>query len=97
VLQWLAVLCGMGKKVRQLANASSLEEQRQVWNSIMLVRFIKKGPALLVWLVCKLLSLLLCNRLVLWFGGGVPLKQYKLIVQDGIPIEAYVGRTLDGG
>ena len=87
----------MGKKVRQLANASSLEEQRQVWNSIMLVRFIKKGPALLVWLVCKLLSLLLCNRLVLWFGGGVPLKQYKLIVQDGIPIEAYVGRTLDGG
>ncbi len=57
---------------------------------------MKNGPALLVWAFCKLVSLLLCNRLVLWFGGGVPMKQYKLIVQDGIPIEHYVGRTLDG-
>lgn len=30
------------------------------------------------------------------FGGGVPGKQYALIKKDGIPIEQYIARTLDG-
>jgi hypothetical protein len=146
----LAVFLGMGKTVRRIANAATLQEQQQLWNGLAVVgpaaplapprctlppaglpsparpasgsrpghpsgqhwpcphallprrhpslqvRFIKNGPAVLVWAFCKLISLLLCNRLVLWFGGGVPAKQYKLIVQDGIPIEQYVGRTIDG-
>lgn len=35
-------------------------------------------------------------RIVLWFGGGVPGKQYGLIRKDGIPIEKYLARTMDG-
>lgn len=61
-----------------------------------LVYFVKNGPRLLVWLFSKLLALLLFNRFVLWFGGGVPGKQYALIRKDGIPIEQYIGRTVDG-
>jgi betaine lipid synthase len=33
---------------------------------------------------------------VLWFGGGVPAKQYALIKRDKIPIEHYLARTVDG-
>lgn len=58
--------------------------------------FVKHGPTLLVWLFSKLLAMLLFNRFVLWFGGGVPAKQYALIRKDGIPIEEYIGRTVDG-
>lgn len=44
----------------------------------------------------QVLALLLFNRVVLWFGGGVPGKQYALIRRDGIPIEQYLARTVDG-
>ena len=37
-------------------------------------------------------SMTACSR----FGGGVPGKQYALIQKDGIPIEQYIARTLDG-
>lgn len=67
-----------------------------MWDSMALVYFVKHGPRLLVWLFSKLLALLLFNRFVLWFGGGVPGKQYALIRKDGIPIEHYIGRTVDG-
>ena len=30
------------------------------------------------------------------FGGGVPCKQYKLILKDGLRISQYIARTLDG-
>jgi hypothetical protein len=72
------------------------QEQRKVWDGMALVYFVKQGPRLLVWLFSKLLALLLFNRFVLWFGGGVPAKQYALIRKDGIPIEQYLGRTVDG-
>lgn len=72
------------------------QEQRKVWDGMALVYFVKQGPRLLVWLFSKLLALLLFNRFVLWFGGGVPGKQYALIRRDGIPIEQYIGRTVDG-
>lgn len=96
VLQALAAAVGLGGAVRRLLGARDLEEQRRVWNGLALVRFVKHGPRLLVWLFGRLLALLLFNRVVLWFGGGVPCKQYKLIVDDGVPIEHYIGRTMDG-
>lgn len=82
--------------MRKLANAPTLQEQRKQWDSIALVHFIKHGPRLLVFIFSKLLALLMFNRIVLWFGGGVPCKQYKLIQQDSVPIEQYIARTLDG-
>lgn len=75
---------------------SGPQEQRKIWDSMALVYFVKHGPRLLVWLFSKLLAVLLFNRFVLWFGGGVPAKQYALIRKDGIPIEEYLGRTVDG-
>eukprot|EP00195_Chlamydomonas_chlamydogama_P005703 CAMPEP_0202899678 /NCGR_PEP_ID=MMETSP1392-20130828/7850_1 /ASSEMBLY_ACC=CAM_ASM_000868 /TAXON_ID=225041 /ORGANISM="Chlamydomonas chlamydogama, Strain SAG 11-48b" /LENGTH=653 /DNA_ID=CAMNT_0049585927 /DNA_START=166 /DNA_END=2127 /DNA_ORIENTATION=- len=96
VLQCLAAFLGMSKTVKRLANAPTLEEQKKLWDSNSLVYFIKHGPKFLVWLFCKMVALLLFNKVVLWFGGGVPVKQYKLIKADGIPIEKYIARTLDG-
>ncbi|KAI8469365.1 MAG: hypothetical protein J3K34DRAFT_282994 [Monoraphidium minutum] len=96
VLQHLAALVGLSGAVRRLLAARDLAEQRRVWDGIAMVHFVKHGPRLLVWLFSKLLALLLFNRIVLWFGGGVPCKQYKLICDDGVPIEHYIGRTMDG-
>ncbi|KAF6256794.1 hypothetical protein COO60DRAFT_1656840 [Scenedesmus sp. NREL 46B-D3] len=96
VLQTLAMCCGLHFSMKRLANAQTLQEQRRQWDSLALVYFCKHGPQLLVWLFSKLLALLLFNRFVLWFGGGVPGKQYALIQQDGIPIEKYLARTVDG-
>lgn len=96
VLQCMFAIVGLGKSLKRLCNAPTLAEQQKIWDSNFIVRFIKHGPQLLVWMFCKFVSLVFCNRLVLWFGGGVPGKQYALIKQDGIPIEQYVARTLDG-
>lgn len=79
VLQCLCVLLGLGKTVKRLANAPTLEEQRQLWDSNRVVHFVKHGPAWLVYAFCKFISLVLFNKAVLWFGGGVPAKQYALI------------------
>lgn len=68
----------------------------RVYNSLLLVRFFKHGPQFLVWLMRKITAFVCCNRLVLWFGGGVPGKQYELIKADGVPIEQYIARTFDG-
>ena len=96
VLQCLFAFVGLGKTLNKLANAPTLEEQQRIWDKNLIVHFVKHGPSALVWLFCKFISLVFCNRVVLWFGGGVPGKQYQLIKNDGIPIEAYVARTLDG-
>ncbi|KAG2493304.1 hypothetical protein HYH03_008440 [Edaphochlamys debaryana] len=96
VLQCLAVFLGLGKTVKRIANAPTLEEQRRLWDSNMLIHFVKHGPKLLVYVFVKFVSLVLFNKAVLWFGGGVPGKQYALIKADGIPIENYIARTMDG-
>lgn len=54
------------------------------------------GPKLLVWLVTKFLTVVFLNRFFLWFCGGVPGKQYMLIVEDGNSIAKYLVRTFDG-
>lgn len=69
----------------------------QIYDQLAVVRFVKHGPRFLVYCFVKLMSWLLFNRVVLWFGGGVPGKQYELIKRDGIPIENYIARTFDGG
>ncbi|CAD7703949.1 unnamed protein product [Ostreobium quekettii] len=92
----LCSLCGMTGTRLRLANAKTLEEQREIWNKIWMVRFFKYGPPFLVWIVLKFLTWIFLNRFVLWFGGGVPTKQYKLIQKDGISISSYLARTFDG-
>ena len=67
-----------------------------MWNDMWLIRFFKYGPKMLVWIVVKLMTWIFLNRFVLWFGGGVPCKQYRLIQKDGIPMAQYLARTFDG-
>lgn len=43
-----------------------------------------------------MLSLVFLNRFVMWYGGGVPLKQLECIKRDGVHIAEYVGRTFHG-
>lgn len=67
-----------------------------MWNSIWWVRFFNSAPRWLLAAVNWLLSVLFLNRLVLWYGGGVPLKQYELILADGLTVPEYCGRTMSG-
>jgi hypothetical protein len=72
VLQCMAAVLGLGKAVKKLANAPTMDEQRRLWDSNALVHFVKNGPKFLVWIFTKIVSLVLFNKAVLWFGGGVP-------------------------
>jgi betaine lipid synthase len=96
VVQCLFTLLGISHSVRRLVSAPTLADQRRLWDSSALIYFLKQGPQLLVWAFKKLCALLLFNRVVLWFGGGVPCKQLKLILEDKVPIEHYIARTMDG-
>lgn len=62
VLQCIAYFMGMGKIVKRLANAPTMEEQQAIYDSNTLVSFIKHGPGLLVWIFRKIVSALLFNK-----------------------------------
>ncbi|DBB17356.1 hypothetical protein WJX82_002206 [Trebouxia sp. C0006] len=96
MLQTIATFLGMGHSLKRLAYAQTLEEQQAVWNSNWFVHFCKQGNAWLVDIFVRILAVIFLNRFVLWFGGGVPCKQYKLIHKDGLRISQYIARTLDG-
>jgi betaine lipid synthase len=95
-MQVLAGLLGCGKAVRTLAVAPTLEAQRKIFDSMWPVRLLRTAPAPLLSLISDAASLLLFNRVTLWFGAGVPLKQYQLITGDGMHMSNYVARTFDG-
>lgn len=60
----------MGKTVKRLANAPTMEEQGVIYDSNVLVNFIKHGPSILVWIFTKMISALLFNK-VCTFDAGV--------------------------
>lgn len=72
VVQCMLVLMGLKNTTHRLVNAPTLEQQQQVFDSALLVRFVKNGPALLVWAFRQLVSLVCFNRIVLWWvAAGV--------------------------
>lgn len=94
--QWILKLMGLGGTVQRLVSAETLQEQTEIWDSIWFVRFFSLGPALIVSLITSFLSLFIFNRFTMWFGGGIPCKQYRLIHKDGLRISDYAARTFDG-
>eukprot|EP00193_Tetraselmis_chui_P003477 CAMPEP_0177768144 /NCGR_PEP_ID=MMETSP0491_2-20121128/9552_1 /TAXON_ID=63592 /ORGANISM="Tetraselmis chuii, Strain PLY429" /LENGTH=701 /DNA_ID=CAMNT_0019284907 /DNA_START=236 /DNA_END=2341 /DNA_ORIENTATION=+ len=96
IAQWLFWFMGFSGVMQRFCNAESLEEQRRVWNGIWVVRFFKHAPAFLYEIVNTFIQIVMLNRLVLWYGGGVPAKQYELILNDKRRITEYVGTTLSG-
>lgn len=51
---------------------------------------------MLVSMVNTLFDTVLFNRFALWYGGGVPVKQFQLLMKDGYTLPSYLSRTLDG-
>lgn len=92
-----AKLLGLWKWLEEMADAPTLEAQVQIWESAWPVRFFSRAPAFLVNLLSSVLAFTLFNRLVLWFGAGVPCAQYEMIERDdGVRLSAYAARTLGG-
>ena len=96
LVHYLALCTGMLATKNAICNARDLEAQRRAWNALPLVRFLKAGPALLVRAFVAVASLVFLNKLVLWYGGGVPAKQFGLIQADRVHISDYIARTFDG-
>ncbi|WPT16758.1 hypothetical protein PSENEW3_00004766 [Picochlorum sp. SENEW3] len=82
--------------VDKMLHAETLEEQKAIFNNSWLVKLFRTAPAPLLSVISDTLALLLFNRVTLWFGAGVPLKQYQLIKQDGVHMSNYAARTFDG-
>jgi betaine lipid synthase len=89
-------LLGLGGAMKRLCEAPTVEAQRKVWESTWVVRALRTAPELMLSLVADMIALLLFNRITLWFGCGVPLKQYQLIKKDGVHMSTYAARTLNG-
>lgn len=66
VLQCIAAMLGLRRTLHRFANAPTMDDQLAIWNSNPVVRFIKHGPAVLVYIVRKIVAFLLFNRFVLW-------------------------------
>lgn len=95
-VQFAAKWLGLRGHLEALAEAPTLEAQRKAWNNLPPIRAYNSMPAWGQTLVSKATDLLLFNRLILWFGGGVPGQQRNLIVSDGVPLSHYVSRTMNG-
>eukprot|EP00210_Caulerpa_lentillifera_P002059 g1974.t1 len=96
IAQYLIYLSGSSEHVKAICEAESLEEQRALWDELWIIKFLLKGNQMLINLLTRLSSVFLFNRITLWFGAGVPSKQYKLILKDGYSIPVYFARTIDG-
>lgn len=68
---------GMGRQWDAVAEAPTLEAQRAAWEALWLVRLLRAVPTWLAPLLADVAQLLFFNRLTLWFGGGIPLRQVR--------------------
>lgn len=96
LVHYLCMFTGMMATKNGICNAVDLETQRRLWNQFWLVRFLKSGSGFFVEMFIWVASLIFLNKAVLWYGGGVPAKQFELIQQDKVHIGSYIARTFDG-
>jgi betaine lipid synthase len=96
VAHYLFLLTGLMSTKNAICNAADLDTQRRLWNQLWIIRFLKAGPGMLVDVFIWFFSLIFLNKAVLWYGGGVPAKQFELIMKDKVHIGSYIARTFDG-
>lgn len=96
IAQYLIYLVGLGDQMKAICKAETLEQQRALWDELWIIKFLSKGNRVFVDMLIRLSSVLMFNKMALWFGCGVPSKQYELILKDGYSIPTYVARTIDG-
>ena len=92
-MQPLLLLSG---SVKAFTEAETLEEQVAVYESVWLVRMFTQTPTFILHIIQFFVSIVFLNRFVMWYGGGVPMKQLECIQRDGVPISTYVARTFHG-
>ncbi|KAG6020508.1 hypothetical protein E4U41_002825 [Claviceps citrina] len=71
-VRWVARLFGLGTTIKELLEARTLNEQREIWRQ-------KLRPALLSKLVC---NLVVAQESFLWAALGVPKNQLAMIEKD---------------
>jgi len=81
VFRWVARLFGLQSVVKQLLEAKTLNEQREIWTN-------KIRPALLSPLVC---NLVVAQESFLWAALGVPKNQLAMIEADHANSDAVKG------
>lgn len=77
-VQHMASWLGMGRGLQAVAQAPTLADQRAAWERLWLVRLLRAAPAWLLSVIADLAGMLCFNRLTLWYGGGIPWKQYQV-------------------
>ena len=96
IFAWLKWGLGLRGAVDRFCHAESLEEQVAEYEAAWPVRLLTKSPRWMVKLLEFFISLVFLNRLVMWYGGGVPKEQLACIERDGVSLPAYVARTFHG-
>jgi betaine lipid synthase len=74
--------------LNQLFTTTSLSEQYSIWNALPLVKVYKSDNSVFKKIVSKVMS----NKYLCWFGLGVPFNQLQLLDS---PVYDYLYRTLD--
>ena len=66
VVQTLASWLGMGRQWRAVANAPSLQAQRDAFEQLWVVRLLRAAPPLLLSVIADFAALLFFNHITLW-------------------------------
>jgi betaine lipid synthase len=97
VLQNISYILGIKQQINDITNAETLREQHQLFYKLWCVRwFIWFQNHIQPVLLNFLLNIIFCNPIVTWYGGGVPSRQRKLIIDDGLSVFTYMKRCIMG-
>ena len=95
-MKYVTKALGLGGVVQRIVSSPTLADQVATWEGAWPVALFSRGPRAVVDAAASLLAFTVFNRFVLWFGAGVPCKQYRLISDDGVRLSTYAARTMDG-
>ncbi|CAG8691543.1 27269_t:CDS:2 [Gigaspora margarita] len=84
ILHLIITLSGLSRDVASLCHASSIKEQKKIYDD-------KLRPAILHSLLVKILN----NPVFLWKALGVPIRQWKMLLNEGTAYQ-YLCDTFDG-
>jgi betaine lipid synthase len=93
LVQHLCKLLGIEHLLKKLVHAETLKQQEKVWKRIVGIMTSKRYLVNLI--VEKIFGIVFLNKVVVWFGGGVPQKQLQLIKEDGVSLTHYFYRCIN--
>jgi betaine lipid synthase len=93
-LHYFFKMTGMQHQVDRIVKASTMELQVSMWNKLWKSRIFRN--ATLSSILEQLFQLIALNKTVAWFAGGIPVKQYDLILEDDTSVVDYFVRCISG-